>query len=522
MKKKYLITSAWPYVNGEAHIGHIVSSILPSDIYKRFCNLCGRDSIYVSGADMHGTPTQIIAQAQNKNPLEIAYFYKDKWEEVLNLLNIKFDLFTDTETNIHKNTVQTIFLDLYKKGYIFKDKETQPYCENDKRFIPDRFVEGICPNCGNTGVKVSESCEKCNIFITFENIKDPKCKICNHTPIIKDTENFFLDLPKFQDKLTKYIESKKNIWRKNAIDFTLSYLKEGLKPRSITRDLDYGISVPLKEYENKVIYVWFEALIGYYSASVELKGKNAKEYWSSNSISSYFLGKDNIMFHTIILPAILMGLGDFQMPTNIISTENIIKDGEKLSKSKHKDILINDLVKEYGTDYIRFYLAGIMPENKDCNFTKIGLEQFINAHLCSNIGNYIHRTLTFLYNNFEGAIPNIKIKEEQKYLEDTILNIKDLIDKFKFQEAIYQILRFSDTANKKFNDSKIWENKDEKAMFILMQYVYTLCVMLKPFIPESIEKIEKILNTKITKFEYNTLNTKITKPYVIFEKIEKR
>ena len=521
MKKKYLITCAWPYVNGEAHIGHIVSSILPSDIYKRFCNLLGRDSIYVSGADMHGTPTQVIAQAQNKDPLEIAYYYKNKWLEVLKLLNIEFDLFTDTATKIHKDTVQDIFLDLYEKGYIFKDKEMQPYCTNDKRFIPDRFVDGICPICKNEGVKVSENCEKCNLFITFENIKSPQCKICRNIPILKNTENFFLDLPKFQDKLIEYITSKKNVWRKNAIDLSLSYLKEGLTKRSITRDLDYGISVPIKGYENKVIYVWFEALIGYYSASIELKGEKAKDYWGSNAISSYFFGKDNIVFHTIILPSILLGMEDIALPTNIVSTENIIKDGEKLSKSKNNAIRAIELLNEYKADYIRFYLAGIMPETKDSNFTIDNLEQFINSNLCSNIGNYIHRTLTFLYNNFNGETPNINTFKDLKYINETIEKVKKRMDRFEFQEVIKEILEFSDYANKKFNDFKIWENKDENNIFILVQYVYTLCILLKPFIPDSIKQVEQILNTKIERFEYNIYKGKIQKPEIIFTKIEK-
>ena len=454
MKKKYLITSAWPYVNGEAHIGHIVSSLLPSDIYKRFCNMKGRDSIYVSGADMHGTPTQVIAQKQNKDPLDVAYFYKNKFVEILNLLNIKFDLFTDTETDIHKTIVQNIFIKLYEKGYIYIDKEIQPYCNNDNKFIPDRFVEGTCPRCGNSMVKVGESCEKCNLFITFENIKDPKCKICSSTPVLKETENFFLDLPKFKDKVERYILSQKNIWRKNTIEQSLSFIKEGLKARSITRDLDYGIEVPIKGFENKVIYVWFEALIGYYSASVELKKENAKDYWGENSISAYFLGKDNIVFHTIILPTILLGIDNMNLPTYIVSTENIIKDGEKLSKSKHGDILIKDLLDKFNADYIRFYLAKIMPETKDCDFTNEGMIQFINSDLCSNIGNFIHRTLSFLYNNFNGETPNIRNSEDEKYIKDTVKEIETLLDKFKFQESIFKILKFSDYANKKFNDSK--------------------------------------------------------------------
>ncbi|MHB8442820.1 MAG: methionine--tRNA ligase [Patescibacteria group bacterium] len=521
---KYLVTTSWPYVNGAPHVGHIAGCYLPADIFNRYLRLKGQDTIFVSGGDMHGAPVQIQAESENKDPSEFAKTSNKIWDKTLKLFKIDYDLWTSTETKNHKATVQEIFLDLYKKGYIKKGLEKQPFCLNDKRFIPDRYVLGTCPNCDRENVRVGESCENCNSFITFGDIKDPRCKICGETPKLKETENFFFKLDNFEEKIKKYVKGNHQ-FRKNTIDFSLEYMKDGLLDRSITRDLNYGIPVPLKGYENKVIYVWFEAVIGYLSATKEYKKDSWKDYFSkksrSGSRSIYFMAKDNIVFHTIIWPAILMGYNEeLLLPTNIVANEYVLLEGEKMSKSNNHILPAEYLVSKYGSDQSRFYLTLNMPENKDLNFTWKEFITSVNSDLSSNIGNYINRTITFLYKNFHGGtIESHKIEDEQ-YIEETIDKVSLNIESFQFQSAVRNILEFSDHANKLFDDLKIWKSNSKEDIYILMQYVYALNIMLYPIIPDGAEKLSKILNIKISEFKYKRYSGKINKPYIIFPKID--
>ncbi len=520
-KEKKLIAVSLPYANGEAHIGHIAGGYLPADIYYRFTKLMGEDSIFVSGSDMHGSGVLLSAEKINMDPLEYALKNHENFKKVFEELDIKFDIYSNTHTDIHKQTVNEIFLDLYKSGYITIREEEQPFCEHDNKFIPDRFVEGICPVCGEINVKVGESCDKCDTLILFETIKSPKCKLCRNIPILKKTENFFLELEKFQEQLEQYILSKKN-FRKNVKDFSLEYIKEGLLPRSITRDMSYGLSIPIEGFENKIIYVWFEALIGYISATREIK-KDWKEYWGNNSKSIFFMGKDNIVFHSIILPAILLASSEkFNLPYEIAANEYLLLEGQKMSKSKNHLLLAKDALEKYGKDNLRFYIAISLPENKDFNFKEKELITIVNTTLSSNIGNYVNRTLTFAYKNFNGLIEKFESTEDTNYINSTFEGIITEFSNFKIKSALSQIIAFSDHANKRFDTLKIWENKDKKNMYILAQYVYALGILLSPIIPESSFKILDILNIDAENktFKYSPYFGKIKKPYIIFPKIE--
>jgi methionyl-tRNA synthetase len=521
MKKTYLITSAWPYVNGVPHIGHIAGAYLPADIYKRYCNLKGRDSIYVSGSDMHGVPTITTAESMGKKPTEVAYHFDNVWRRVLSKFEINFDLYSTTEEENHKKMVQDIFLSLLSKGYISLGKESQPYCKNEKRFIPDRYVIGKCHRCGKENVKVGESCEECNKLNSFEDVIDPKCKICKSTPVLKETDNFFLELPKLESEIKKYLKTRKNSFRKDVYDLSIGFIKEGLKRRSITRDIEYGIPVPVKGYEHKVIYVWFEALIGYLSASEKLTTDWTK-YWNSNSNICMFLGKDNIIFHTIIFPAILIAYNkNIHLPTNIIGNEYVLLEGRKMSKSDNHLLEAEYLIDNFGSDASRFYITYSMPENKDFNFTWKEFGQTYNSSLSSNIGNYIHRTLTFLQNNFNGEIGEGKIdKEDIEDIKQAFKNVEEYLDHFEYQNTIKEILKLSDKANQRFNILKIWESKDKDSMYTLMQYVYALCILLKPITPKAIEKLEEILHREVIEYKYTPYTGKIGAPQILFPKIE--
>ncbi len=517
---KKLVTVSLPYANSEAHVGHIAGAYLPADIYQRFQKLKGEDILFLSGSDMHGSGVLINAENVSEDPHSFALKYHNKFKNIFTKLDIGFDIYSNTATEIHKKRVHDIFLKLYKNKYIIQKLEYQPFCENEKRFLPDRYVEGACPNCENPKVKVGESCDKCNTFILFDNIKNPECKICHHKPILKKTKNFFLELPLFEKEIKKYI-NKKNIFRKTVKDLSESYIKTGLISRSITRDMSYGISIPLEGFEDKVIYVWFEALIGYLSISEELKGDKWEEYWKEPSQTIFFMAKDNIVFHSIILPSILLGYNkNLVLPYNIVSNEYLLLEGEKMSKSNNHSLLAKDALKLFGKDNLRFYLALNLPEGKDFNFQKKDLIKTINSTLASNIGNYINRTLTFAYNNFDGVIEKYESLEDEKYISDFFKNISSSYDNFKIKKAVNDIISFSDHANQKFDQLKIWENKDPKNIYILIQYVYALSLLLYPIIPESATNLAKILNTKIKTDKYKPFWGKIEKPYIIFPKIE--
>ena len=519
-KEKKLIAVSLPYANGEAHIGHIAGAYLPADIYYRFTKLIGEDSIFISGTDMHGTGVVLSAEKEGVDPYVFSQKNHEKFKKIFGELDIKFDIYSNTQTDIHINTVHEIFLDLYTSKYIKIREEEQPYCDYDKRFIPDRYVEGTCPICMDKNAKVSESCDICSTLIQFDTIIEPRCKICGNTPILKKTHNFFLELELLEKEIRDYID-KKNDFRKNVKDFSLEYIKNGLIPRSITRDMSYGVSIPIKGFEEKIIYVWFEALIGYISATREIKKNNWEDYWKGNSKSIFFMAKDNIVFHSIILPFILLAdKNKLNLPYQIVANENLLLEGEKMSKSKNHFMLAKSALLRYGKDNLRFYIAANLPEKKDFNFKEEELINLVNTTLSSNIGNYINRTLTFLYKNFDGSIEKLSSEEDEEYIKNTFEKINSEFSEFRIKSAIGEIINFSDYANKRFDTLKIWENKDIGNMYILVQYVYALGILLAPVIPESSEKILSILNKKIDNFEYTPYFGEINEPYIIFPKIE--
>ncbi len=519
-KEKKLIAVSLPYANGEAHIGHIAGAYLPADIYHRFSILTGEDSIFISGTDMHGTGVVLSAEKEGIDPYVFSQKHHEKFKEIFGKLDIKFDMYSNTQSDIHIETVHDFFLDLYKSKYIKIREEEQPYCEYDNRFIPDRYVEGICPVCNDKNAKVSESCDVCSTLIQFDTIIEPRCKICGNTPILKKTKNFFLELELLEKEIRNYID-KKNNFRKNVKEFSLEYIKNGLNPRSITRDMKYGVSIPIKGFEEKIIYVWFEALIGYISATKELKQNHWIDYWRNNSKSIFFMAKDNIVFHSIILPFILLANNNkLNLPYQIVANENLLLEGEKMSKSKNHFMLAKDALSRYGKDNLRFYIAANLPEKKDFNFKEEELINLVNTTLSSNIGNYINRTLTFLYKNFDGSINKFESNDDEDYIKNIFKSINIELSEFRIKSAVHKIIEFSDYANKRFDTLKIWENKDIKNMYILIQYVYALGILLSPIIPESSEKILSILNKKNEVFYYTPYFGKINKPYIIFPKIE--
>jgi methionyl-tRNA synthetase len=366
MSERIFIGVAWPYADGPLHLGHIAGCYLPADIFARYHHLKGNQVLMVSGSDQHGTPITIKAEQEGKTPGEITAKYHRQFLDSWQRLGIAFDLFTTTGTANHAQVAQDMFLTLLDKGYIYKDTVSQPYCPQCQRFLPDRYVEGTCPFCGSAGAR-GDQCDDCGKPLNPVELVEPRCRLCGATPQFKDSEHFFLKLSAFQKELADWV-GKQSHWRPNVANLTQRYLKEGLKDRAITRDIDWGVAVPVEGFENKRIYVWFEAVIGYLSATKEwAKSKGYEESWRSfwqnkGAKSYYFIGKDNIPFHTIIWPAMLLGYGGLNLPYDVPANEFLTIEGKKLSTSRNWAVWLPDYLSRYARDRgYRLFLAGVRP-----------------------------------------------------------------------------------------------------------------------------------------------------------------
>jgi len=372
MTEKIFIGVAWPYANGPLHLGQIAGAYLPPDIFARYHRMKGNEVLMVSGSDQHGTPITIRAEQEKKKPAEIAEHFHNKFLKSWQNLGITFDLFTTTGTENHAQVAQDIFLKLLENGYIYKDTVSQPYCDKCRRYLPDRYVEGECPFCNYEGAR-GDQCDNCGKPLNATELIKPRCRICGGDPQFKDSEHFYLKLSAFEDRLKKWVKAKKH-WRPNVINFTMRYLKEGLRDRAITRDIDWGVPLPVEGYPGKRLYVWFEAVICYLSASKEwaLKSGDAdkwKEFWQQESRSYYFIGKDNIPFHTIIWPAMLLGYGNLNLPYDVPSNEYLTIEGRKLSSSRNWAVWLDDFLSRYEADPLRYLFSVNMPQTGDTDFS---------------------------------------------------------------------------------------------------------------------------------------------------------
>lgn len=512
--KRTIVTAALPYANGFIHLGHIAGAYLPADIFVRYQKLKKQDIIFICGSDEHGTAIEISAMKDNVSPKEIIDKYHYANKEAFKKLGIEFDIYSRTSNEIHHKTSQDFFLKLYEKNLLISKKEKQLYSEKDKKFLADRFVEGTCPICKYEEAR-GDQCENCGSNLSPLELINPKSKISGDTPIIKETVNFYFPLEKFQKELEIWINEKTN-WKSNVKNYCEGWFKTGLKDRAITRDLDWGVKVPLEGQEGKVIYVWFEAPIGYISATKELFiARNDPEKWrdfwcNEESRLIHFIGKDNIIFHAIVFPAMLKAHGGFILPDNVPANEFLNLEGGKLSKSKGHGMLVKDAVKEFNPDTIRYTIASILPEGKDSDFSLKDLETKNNNELASILGNFINRTVVFAKNKFDNKIPkkvNVNEPEIFNYLKSQKKIIEDYYENFRFRDALTETMNIARAANKYFNDAEPWnviKTDKEKCGEIInhcLEISLSLAIAIKPFLPFTSEKILKILN-----FDKNDLN----------------
>jgi len=506
--EKILVGVAWPYANGSLHLGQIAGAYLPADIFARYHRLVGNDVLMVSGSDQHGTPITIKAEQEGKKPAEIAARYHGEFLESWQRLGISFDLFTTTGTKNHTEVTQDIFLTLLKKGYIYKDRVSQPYCPKCQRFLPDRYIEGTCPFCGSSSAR-GDQCDECGKPMNPAELLEPRCRLCGTTPRFEDSEHFFLKLSAFQDKLLKWVK-RQGHWRRNVLNFTTRYLEDGLKDRAITRDIDWGVPVPLEGYEKKRIYVWFEAVIGYLSASKEWAkikgdGEGWRPFWQGKDAKSYyFIGKDNIPFHTIIWPAMLMGYGDLNLPYDVPSNEFLTIEGRKLSTSQNWAVWLPDYLSRYAPDPLRYLLSINMPETSDTDFSWREFFRRNNDELVATYGNLVNRVLTFVYRNFDGCVPQPGEldKQSQKLLkkaEETINSVGDLISQCHFKQGLMAAMALAQEANRYLDDKSPWKVIKEKrtnaatSLYVAVGVISALKTALCPFLPFSSQKLHEML-----------------------------
>ncbi|MCD6562824.1 MAG: methionine--tRNA ligase [Thermoproteales archaeon] len=505
-KEKWMVFSAWPYVNATPHLGNMIGSILSSDVAARFLRMTGAEVVFASGSDMHGTPIEVEALKQKISPKELAERNHKRIKELFERWRISFDNYTNTESKVHISFVQDFYKKVYENGYVFEDEIEMLYCPNDKIFLPDRFVVGTCPYCLYEKAH-GDQCENCGRLLDPTMLINPRCTICGATPILRKTRHWFIDLRKLEDKIRKYIEENKNL-PPNARNMSLQMIKDGLKPRSLTRDNKWGIPAPFPGANEKTIYVWMEAVLGYVSAVKEYFENNGqsdkwKEFWFDQTTKSvYFIGKDNIPFHTIIFPSLLIANGEgYVLPWTVASTEYLLFKGLKFSKSKRIGIWIDEALEVFPVDYWRYVLIALRPEVRDTNFTWEDFMRVINSELNDNIGNYIHRVLTLTYRKFNGKVPKPReLDEKEKQLEEkiyeTVRKTKESMYRFRFKDALSKILHLSSFGNSFINDTRPWEQEDDKAasiLFVALHVVKALAIMLFPIIPDSSQKIWEML-----------------------------
>jgi len=491
------------------HLGTLIGSVLSADVVARYYRLKGEEVLYVTGSDEHGTPIEVEAVRRNVPPKQLTDENHAKVAELFDKWAIQFDNYTRTESPTHKEFVRKHLMQIYENGYIFTRETEMTYCENCQRFLPDRFVEGKCPYCGHEGAR-GDQCDACGRLLEPTKLIEPYCVICGNKPTIKKTKHWYFDLPKFSDKLLRYIEENKQL-PDNARNFSLNLIREGLKPRALTRDTSWGIPAPFPGAEGKTIYVWVEAVLGYVSATIEYFRKHGdeegwKSYWfDKNAKTLYFIGKDNIPFHTIILPALLLATHEgYNLPWNVSTTEFLQFREEAFSKSRRIGIWIDEALELFPADYWRYYLLATRPETKDTNFTWRNFIEKVNADLNDSFGNFVHRALTFVNRNFEDTVPKPALENsDEEILEKTrekIRQIDDLMEKCKIQAAVNTVMDISRLGNRFLNEREPWNQiktdvqKAANTTYVAVQMVKALAVVTAPFMPYTAEKIWKLLN----------------------------
>jgi len=563
---KYTITSALPYANGPLHIGHIAGAYLPADIFVRYLRMRGADVVYICGSDEHGAAITIQAKKEGITPKDIIDKYHQLNKQTFEQFQISFDIYHRTSSEIHHQTSAEFFKTLYDKGVFIEQLSEQYYDEQYHQFLADRYITGTCPKCSNENA-YGDQCENCGSTLSPTELINPKSTLSGEKPILKTTKHWYLPLDDDTEWLKEWVNNgtldgkqhhNPKEWKKNVLGQCNGWLNDGLRPRAITRDLDWGVPVPLKDAEGKVLYVWLDAPIGYISATKQWaldNGKNWKDYWQNPNAKLYhFIGKDNIVFHTVIFPAILKYHGDYVLPENVPANEFMNLEGDKMSTSRNWSVKLDEYLQKHPTkiDELRYVLAVNLPETKDSEFTWKNYQTLINNELVANFGNFVNRVLVLMHKYYEGEVPAIDHSQKinnglTKGAQATIDEIFDaltnkvkqyvaLIEQFKFRDALAQLMDISAYGNSflQFNEPwKLIKTEAEKVktiMGVALNITATLAALCEPYLPITSKKIKQILNDDALCLDFENVKSTITKltkagqkinqPSILFEKIE--
>jgi len=522
-KQRYTITSALPYANGPLHIGHLAGAYIPGDIFVRFLRLNNKDVVYVCGSDEHGAAITIKAKKEGVTPKEIIDKYNKQIKDSFEQFGISFNIYHRTSEPIHHQLSQEFFSNLYEKGEFIERFSEQYYDEEYHQFLADRYIVGTCPHCGNEGA-YGDQCEKCGTSLNPTDLINPKSTLSGKAPILKETKHWYLPLDKYQPWLEKWlIEGKKDELKSNVFGQCQSWLKSGLQPRSMTRDLDWGVDVPLDEAEGKKLYVWLDAPIGYISATKQWaidEGKDWEQYWKEqanpkdNSTLIHFIGKDNIVFHCIIFPAILHAHGDYILPENVPANEFLNLEGDKLSTSRNHAVWLHEYLEEFPgkQDELRYMLTSILPETSDSEFTWKDFQARVNNELVAIFGNFVNRVMVLSHKYFDGKVllGSALTDSDEEVLKELALFpqlIKQSLSQYRFREALSHFMNAARLGNKYLADEEPWkvikqdEERVKTVLFIASQIVANLAVLGQPFLPFTSAKIFEMLNLSSRKWD---------------------
>jgi methionyl-tRNA synthetase len=543
LKKRHTITAALPYANGPLHIGHLAGAYIPADIYARYLRLKGKDVAFVCGSDEHGAAIPIRAKKEGISPQKIIDKYHTIIKKSFEDFGISFDNYARTSSEIHHKMASEFFNELNTKNIFIEKESEQLYDIEENQFLADRYVEGECPKCGFEEA-YGDQCESCGSSLNATDLINPKSKLSGNIPSLKKTKHWFLPLNNFEDFLNKwFLKEKKDDWKTNVLGQVKSWINEGLKPRAITRDLDWGIPVPIKEAIGKVLYVWFDAPIGYISSTIEWaerKNIDWKPYWQDpNTELVHFIGKDNIVFHCIIFPSILSASGKYILPSNVPANEFLNLEGQKISTSKNWAIWLHEYMEDFPEmqDTLRYVLTTNAPENKDNDFTWKDYQAKNNNELVAILGNFVNRVVVLTHKYYNGKTPQIlTLNENEKNLIDEVYSfpkkIGVSIEKFKFREAINLMIDLARLGNKYLADTEPWKviktdesHKVDTIMNISIQICGVLSLICEPFLPNTSKKLKNQFNIKTIKWEdinrnNPVISNKIEKSNLIFRKIE--
>lgn len=541
MADRILITAALPYANGPLHIGHLAGAYLPADMFARYQRRRGREVLFICGSDEHGVPITLRADREGVSPREVIDRYHVLIRDTFAAFGIAFDHYSRTSSALHHRVAQEFFLTLHRKGVLRQKTEAQLYDEQKGMFLPDRYVVGTCPVCGFEQA-YGDQCERCGSTLSPLELRNPRSMLTGSTPVLRQTTHWYFPLSRYQEALEKWLASK-TYWKPNVLGQCRSWLEAGLQDRAVTRDLSWGVPVPLPDHQGKVLYVWFEAPIGYISATQEWAQRIGdpdrwRRYWMDPQTRLvHFIGKDNIVFHCLIFPAMLMAHGGYVLPDNVPANEFLNLEGQKISTSRNWAVWLHEYLEEFEPDLLRYVLAATMPETKDADFSWREFQARVNGELADVLGNFIHRTLTFAARFFEGRVPELREPSPR----DTAMllslleypeRIGALYESFRFREAVFETLALARMGNKYFNDTTPWATHTTNpqacanTIFVSLQVCAALAVLLEPVLPFTAERMRRILRLDSGALRWEAASRpllepghRLGEPEVLFRKI---